>query len=355
MRDELRTAAAPETLVRAVVQTGFGGPEVFVPTEVGDPKVGPGEVVVQVRACALNRLDVIQQRTPVIPGFALPHIAGMDIAGVIVEVGRDVTRLAVDDEVVVDPAVGCGSCPMCRRGDPGYCHDLQIIGGNVDGGLAEYVLVPAHAVHRVPAGLALADAALLPSAWATAWHAVDGVGRVTVDDQVLIHGAAGGVSIAAVQLARHAGARVIATASTRSKRALAADLGADVVLDSGSDITDAVLEATGGTGVDVVLDHVGSATWAQSLAVLRIGGRLVTLGNTSGDDVQMSLRSLFHRGIAILGAGAYTPAEFESMLAVVAEHQLRVVRAGVYPLAEAATALQRQDSRELIGKLVIEP
>jgi NADPH:quinone reductase-like Zn-dependent oxidoreductase len=356
MRDELLSLDLPEPAVRAVVQTGFGGPEVLVATEVGDPVAGPADVVLRVRACALNRLDVIQQRGPaVIPGFRLPHIAGMDVAGVVVEVGREVTRLAVGDEVVVDPAVGCGVCPRCRLGTPGYCRDLRIVGGNVDGGLAEYVAVPAHALHLLPAGLELADAALLPSAWATAWHALHGIGRVTVDDQVLVHAAASGVSIAAVQLAQQAGARVIATASTPAKRALAAELGADLVLDSGTDVTAAVLEATGGSGIDVVLDHVGSATWAQSLAVLGIGGRLVTLGNTSGDAVELSLSSLYHRGIAVLGAGAYTPTEFETVLSVYARSGLRVVRAGVYPLAETGLAMRRQDSRELIGKLVIEP
>jgi NADPH:quinone reductase-like Zn-dependent oxidoreductase len=344
--------------MRAVIQTGFGGPEVLALAERPDPQAGPVDVIVRVRACALNRLDLIQQRGPaVIPGFRLPHIAGMDIAGVVVEVGREVTRLAVDDAVVIDPAVGCGACPSCRRGEGG-CRQLRIIGGNTDGGLAEYVRVPAHAVHLVPAGLDLVDAALLPSAWATAWHAVHGVGRVTVDDQVLVHAAASAVSIAAVQLLHQAGARVIAVAGSPAKRALAAELGADLVLDptdGDTALTAAVLAATGGIGVDLVLDHVGSATWEQSLAALRIGGRLVTLGNTSGDVVSLSLSSLFHRGVSVIGAGAYTPAEFEAVLSGFVEHQLQVVRAGVFPLAAAAQALQRLASRDLIGKLVIEP
>ena len=344
--------------MRAVIQTGFGGPEVLSLTERPDPRPGPADVVVRVRACALNRLDLLQQRGPaVIPGFQLPHIAGMDIAGVVVEVGREVTRLALDDLVVIDPAVGCGHCGTCRRGQAG-CQDLRIIGANTDGGLADYVRVPAHAVHLLPPGLDVQDAALLPSSWATAWHAVFGAGRVMVDDQVLVHAAASAVSIAVVQLVHQAGARVIAVASSPAKRALAAELGADLVLDSGdsdAEIAAAVLEATHGIGVDLVLDHVGSATWDQSLAVLRMGGRLVTIGNTSGDLVSLSLSSLFHRGVAVIGAGPYVPAEFEAVLASFVQNQLRVVRAGRYPLAEAPTALQRLESRDLIGKLVIEP
>jgi NADPH:quinone reductase-like Zn-dependent oxidoreductase len=339
-----------------MVQTGFGGPETLSLSQAPDPRPGAADVVVRVRACALNRLDILQQRGPaLIPGFALPHIAGMDIAGTVVEVGREVSRLAVDDVVVIDPAVGCGRCAHCGQGQSGYCRELRIIGGNSDGGLAEYVLVPAHAVHLVPAGLDVQDAALLPSAWATAWHALHGAGRITVDETVLVHAAASAVSIAAVQLARQAGARVIAVASTPDKRALAADLGADLVLSTDDDVVAAVLTATGGTGVDLVLDHVGSATWEQSLAALRIGGRLVTVGNTSGDAVALSLRSLFHRGVAVIGAGAYTPFEFEAMITAFSEHKLKVVRAGVYPLAETAQALARVESRELIGKLVVEP
>lgn len=342
--------------MRAVSQTGFGGPEVLSLAEVADPTAGPGDVIVRVRACALNRLDVLQWRGPaVIPGFGLPHIAGMDIAGVVVEVGRAVTRLRVDDVVVIDPAVGCGGCGSCLRAEPGYCPELKIIGGNSNGGLAEFVLVPESAVHLLPAGIDVQDAALLPSAWATAWHVVHGAGRITVDEQVLVPAAASAVSIAAVQLAVLAGARVIAVASSPAKRALAVDLGVDLVLDPMDDVSAAVLEATGGRGVDLVLDHVGSATWDQSLALLRIGGRLVTLGNTSGDVVSMSLRSLFHRGIAVIGAGAYTPTEFEAMLSAYAENKLRVVRAGVYPLGQTPDALLRQESRDLIGKLVIEP
>ncbi|MFI2666494.1 alcohol dehydrogenase catalytic domain-containing protein [Micromonospora carbonacea] len=338
-----------------MVQTGFGGPEVVRLRHLPDPEPGPTEAVIRVHAAALNHLDLLQRKGPGrLPGFRLPHVAGMDVAGEVVAVGSDVTTVRPGDRVLVDPTVGCGACPACAGGQPGYCPRLAVVGGNRPGGFAEYVAVPAAVVHPVPAHVDLADAAALPTAWSLAWHAVHRVGTVGPGEWVLMQAGASAVSIAAIQLARRAGARVLAVARTEAKRAVAADLGADV-LDLDERTVAEVRERTGGHGVDLVVDHVGTATWPVSLASLRTGGRLVLLGNTSGDQVTFSLADVYHRGLRLLGAGAYAPADFAAMLDAFYTGGLRVVRATEYPLADLSEAYARQESRDLVGKILVRP
>ncbi|WP_434740038.1 alcohol dehydrogenase catalytic domain-containing protein [Micromonospora sp. SH-82] len=340
--------------MRAMVQTGFGGPEVLSLRDLPDPEPAAGEVVVEVHAAALNHLDLIQRRVGVLPGFALPHVGGMDVAGHVVAVGTDVTTVRAGQRVVVDPTVGCGGCPSCTAGHPGHCPDLRVVGGSRPGGFAEYVAVPAAVVHPVPDHVDLADAAALPTAWSVAWQSVHRVGRVQPGEWVLVHAAASAVSIAAVQLAHRAGARVVGVARNEAKRALAADLGAELVIGLDADTAPTVREHTAG-GVDVVIDHVGAATWPCSLASLRTGGRLVLLGNTSGDRVELSLSEVYHRGLQLLGTGAYAPADFAAMLDSYFTGGLRVPRAAEYPLAELPQAHARQDAGDLLGKILVRP
>ena len=180
--------------MRALVQTAFGGPEVVALQSVPDPVPGPADVLVRVRACALNRLDVLQRQGPaVLPGFRLPHIAGMDVAGHVEAAGGEVGGLAAGDRVVIDPTLGCGTCPRCAAGDPGHCASVRVVGGNIAGGFAEYVAVPARLAHRVPAHVGLDEAAALPSAWSTAWHATLTVGAVAAGETVLVQAAASAV------------------------------------------------------------------------------------------------------------------------------------------------------------------
>jgi NADPH:quinone reductase-like Zn-dependent oxidoreductase len=323
---------------------------------VADPVPGPGDVLVRVRACALNRLDVLQRRGPaVLPGFRLPHIAGMDVAGHIEAAGGEVRELAAGDRVVVDPTLGCGTCGRCGAGEPGTCAAVRVVGGNIAGGFAEYVAVPARLVHRVPEHIGLGEAAALPTAWSTAWHATLTVGEVAAGETVLVQAAASAVSIAAVQLAKRAGARVVAVAGSDAKLALAGDLGADLLLRNDSDVPAAVRRFTGGEGADVALDHVGAATWQTSLDSLRAGGRLVTFGNTTGDEVTISLAGVYHRGLRLLGAGAYTEAEFAAMLAAYCGGGLRTVRMAEYGLDELPAAFAAAESRAAIGKVLVRP
>ncbi|MDG4764668.1 zinc-binding dehydrogenase [Solwaraspora sp. WMMD406] len=339
-----------------MVQTGFGGPEVVRPHDLPDPEPGPADAVIAVDTATLNRLDLLQRRGPgLLPGFALPHIAGMDVAGRVVATGADVGDVRVGDRVVVDPTIGCGRCASCLDGAPGYCASLRVVGGNRPGGFAEYVAVPAAVTHRVPDHVDLADAAALPTAWVVAWHALHRVGRLRAGETVLIPAATSAVSIAALQLARRAGATVIALARTDAKRSAAADLGAHVVLDLDDHTAATVRDHTDGHGVDLVLDHVGAATWNTSLTSLRIEGRLVLLGNTSGDQVNLSLANVYHRGLRLLGAGAYAPADFAAMLDAFFAGGMRVVRAAEYPLADLAEAYARQESGDLVGKILVRP
>ncbi|NKZ03221.1 zinc-binding dehydrogenase [Actinomadura latina] len=342
--------------MRALVQTAFGGPEVVSLRRVPDPVPGPRDVLVRVGACALNRLDVLQRRGPaVLPGFRLPHIAGMDVAGHVEAAGGEVPGVAAGDRVVIDPTLGCGTCRRCGAGEPGHCTSVRVVGGNIAGGFAEYVAVPARLVHRVPDHVGLAEAAALPSAWSTAWHATLTVGAVTAGETVLVQAAASGVSIAAVQLAKRAGARVVAVAGSDAKLALAGDLGADLLVHGDADVPAAVRRYTGGEGADVALDHVGAATWQASMDSLRAGGRLVTFGNTTGDEVTISLAGVYHRGLRLLGSGAYTEAEFAAMLAAYYGGGLRVVRMAEYGLDELPAAFAAAESRTAIGKVLVRP
>lgn len=342
--------------MRAMVQTGFGGPEVVRLQQVGEPSPQAHELVVQVGACGLNRLDVLQRRGPgIIPGFSLPHIAGMDIAGTVVGVGTEAGGVAVGDRVVADPTQGCRACLHCGAGDPAYCTDPRILGGNVPGGLAEFVAVSADSVLRVPQRLSLTDAATLPTAWATAWHALHTVGQVGRGECVVVQAAASAVSLAAVALAKRAGATVVAVASTEAKLDAAVEAGADLGVRNDATLHQAVFDFTDRAGADLVLDHVGADTWKSSLASLGIRGRLVMLGNISGDRVEFSLADIFHRGLVLLGAGGYTPADFVDAVSACFAEGLHRPTAGEYGLAELPEAWTAIESRDTVGKVIVRP
>ncbi len=338
-----------------MIQSGYGGPEALALTRLPDPVPASDDVVIQVTACALNRLDALQLAGPaIIPGFALPHIGGMDIGGEIVAVGSNVTHVRLGDRVVVDPAVCCGTCMNCRNGMDGYCVRLRVIGGNAPGGFAQLTSVPASAVHKAPEGLSLDDAVALPTAWSIAWHATRCVAAVQPGEFTVVTGAAGAVGSAVVQLASHAGARVIALASSPRKRALATTLGAEKACAIAS-AADLVRDQTNGRGADLVLDCTGATTWDIGSDCLRLGGRIVTFGNVGGDRVTLSLARLYHRGIRILGAGAYCGTDFRAVLGAFVGHGLRVVRGSAYPLAKLPVAYSTMLSRDQIGKVVVVP
>lgn len=326
------------------------------------PEPGPGEVLVEVVACGLNHLDVLQRRGPaLIPGFALPHVAGMDVAGVVAAVGPDAPgerfpAARVGTRVVVNPAVPCDECAECRSGADGRCPTARVIGGNVPGGYAEYLLVPAANVHPVPDDVSLIDAAVVPTIWMTAWHAVVEVAAVASGETVLVHAGAGGVSTAAIQLVKDAGARVVTTVSSPEKAGYARSLGADLVVDTSStDLVGAARGFTDGRGVDVVLDHVGPAVWDASVYSLAPRGRLVFLGNTTGNRATFDLVYAYHFGLRLLGSDPYDRREFAPMLERYWASGATTPIDSEFALVDAAAAQRHMESRRATGKIVLRP
>lgn len=335
-----------------------GGPEVLRYEEVPDPEPGPVDVVVDVVATALNRLDVVQRNGWfAMPGFTLPHIAGMDVAGVVSEVGAEVKGVAVGDRVVVDPSLA-GVDDRSKLGGRGDLHgDLGIIGGTVDGGYAERCLVSASHIYPVPHAMSLETAATFPTCYLTAAHALFTVGGLALGETVMIHAAGSGVSVAGIQLAVDAGATVLATAGTDEKCDQARKLGAAHALNNRSgDVAAWARELTAGAGVDMVFDHVGTALFGPSLFALGIGGRLVNCGNSSGDEAVIpSLGYVFHSGIKILGSDPYSPEEFGPVWDTFCGADFTAAIDSVFDLADAADAQAKMLASDFFGKILLKP
>lgn len=318
------------------------------------PVPGPDQVRIAVRAAALNHLDLFILGG--LPGISLtfPHIVGTDAAGVIDQVGPEVTGLKSGDRVVVNPGISCGTCPMCRTDQDPLCRSFGVLGEHFPGTAAEYLVVPAGNVSRVGDHLSWVQAAALPLATLTAWRMLTTRAKLVAGETVLIWGIGGGVSLAALQIAKHLGARVIATSSSDHKLTTAKTLGADLTLNHGTQDVVKETRALTKTGADVVVDSVGEATWEKSLRALRPGGRLVTCGATTGPSVQLDLRKLFWFQWSILGSTMGSGGDFAAMMAVANQGKLTPVIDTVVPLAEGIKAYQRLERGEQLGKVVIE-
>ena len=344
--------------MKAVAYSTHGGTDVLEYVDVADPEPGPADVVVRVEAAALNRLDVVQRHGwYTLPGFSLPHIAGMDVAGTVIEVGAAVTTVAVGDRVVVDPSLAgvADGSKLAGMGD--LYGELGVIGATVAGGYAERCLAPASHVFAVPDDMAIEHAATFPTCFLTASHALFTVAGLAAGETVLIHAAGSGVSVAAIQLALDAGATVLATAGSSAKLERATAMGAHHVLNNRTgDVTAWAREVTDGRGVDVVFDHVGTALFAPSVLALGIGGRLVCCGNTSGDEAIIpSLGFLFHSGIKILGSDPYRPEEFGPTWERFCAAGFADTVDEQFALADAAQAQQRLEAGDVFGKIVLRP
>jgi NADPH:quinone reductase-like Zn-dependent oxidoreductase len=344
--------------MKAMSYARHGGPDVLEFVDLPDPEPGLGDVIVRVEAAALNRLDLVQRNGwYTLPGYTLPHVAGMDVAGTVIEVGADVVDVAVGDRVVVDPSLAGVAANSKLTGMGDLYGELGVIGGTVPGGYAERCLVPASHVFAVPDDMAIEHAATFPTCYLTASHALFPVAGLAAGETVLIHAAGSGVSVAAIQLALDAGATVLATAGSDDKLDRALELGAHHVLNNrGGDITAWAREVTNGRGVDVVFDHVGTALFAPSIFSLAIGGRLVCCGNTSGDEAIIpSLGFLFHSGLKILGSDPYAPEEFGPTWQKFCDSRFAATIDAEFPLADAAAAQQRLNSGDVFGKIVLRP
>jgi NADPH:quinone reductase-like Zn-dependent oxidoreductase len=342
--------------MKAVVFNQHGGPEVLEYTDAPDPTIKANEVLVEVKACALNHLDVWVRGG--LPGIEipLPHILGNDIAGVVREVGELATWVHQGDEVMLQPGVSCGHCLECLSGRDNLCRDYDIIGYRRHGGYAELVAAPGVNVITKPKSLSWAAAAALPLVTVTAWHMLVTRANVQPGEVVLVHAAGSGVGSIGIQVAKLRGARVIATASSDDKLAKAKDLGADEVVNySNEDWPKEVKRLTNRLGVDVVFEHTGAATWPGSIASLKPNGRVVTCGATSGFAAQTDLRQIFYRQLTILGSFMGSKSELLEAMKFIENGKIRAVVDRELPLAEARRAHELMEDRAQFGKLVLLP
>lgn len=341
--------------MRAVAFYEHGGPEVLrLVEDFPEPVLGPDDVLVRVRAAALNRLDLfVRQGLPTLR-LPLPHILGADVAGEVAKTGDDVTDLEVGERVLVNPGLTCGVCEYCAMGEDPLCVDYRILGEHVNGGYAELVVVPARNVVRLPTDFPYEAAAAAPLVYGTAWRLLIGKARVRPGEDVLILGAGSGLSTAAIQIAKLAGCTVFATSSSDEKLRRAKAIGADVLLNyKAMPWSKAVWELTGKRGVDVVLDHVGAATFKDSIRSLRRGGRLLTPGATSGGVFEIDVRYVFMRQISIFGSTMASQREFEEVIKLIFMGRLAPVVDRVFPLAEAPKAHEYLEKGEQFGKVVL--
>jgi len=333
----------------------YGGPEVLrIVQDAPVPEPGPGEVRIEVRAAALNHLDLWVRRGMPIE-TTMPHIGGSDVAGVVDRLGPGVDAALGGARVVVDPSLSCGECEWCRRGQEPLCDRYRIIGEHTQGGFAEYIVVPARNVYRIPDDRDFETAAAAPLVFLTAWRGLTTRGRLRAGETVLITGASGGVSTAAIQIAKHLGATVYAVTTARHIDRVK-QLGADVVFDrETSDYSKEVWKATNKRGVDVILDSVGSATWKQNLRALAKLGRLVVYGATTGPIGETDLRLVFWKQLEIIGTTMATHAEFREVMDLVFSGVLKPVVDSVLPLDAIRTAHERLEKGDHFGKIVLVP
>jgi NADPH:quinone reductase-like Zn-dependent oxidoreductase len=343
--------------MRAIVLHGHGGPEVLEPAELPEPTPQPGEVVVSVRACALNRLDLWVRGG--LPGMTLPmpHVLGSDIAGVVTALGPGVADEWRGREVVINPGLSCGRCEFCLAGQDNLCASYRILGEHAPGGYVERLAVPLTNLVPKPANLSWIEAAAYPLTFLTAWQMLTTRAELRPGETVLIHAVGSGVGTAGLQIAKLLGAHVIALASSDAKLERARALGADATIrSSDADWAKQVraLPEVGRRGVDVVFEHVGQSTWAESIKLCRKGGRVVTCGASSGWDARTDLRHVFFRQIQLLGSTMGSKASLFAITKLIGEGKLRPVVDRVFPLAEAAQAHRYLDRREQFGKVVLQ-
>ena len=331
-----------------------GGPEVLRYEDAPEPDPGPGEVLVRVRACALNYLDVWERRGLEHVTIPMPHISGSDIAGEIA--ASTVADVAVGQRVMLQPGMTCGRCLACLSGRDNHCPQYESLGyRNHAGGYAEYVKVPVQNLISLPDEIDFVHAAAFPLTFLTAWHMLMTRARLERGEDVLVLAAGSGVGQAAIQIAVMHGARVFATAGSEDKIERARALGAsEVIHHHKQDVAKEIMRLTNRRGVDVVVEHVGEATWAKSLRSLARGGRLVTCGATTGPHVGLDLRSLFVKQLSVLGSYIGTKGELLQVTRFFFAGQLEPVVDRTFPLAEAAAAQRRLEASEHFGKIVLE-
>ena len=340
--------------MKAVRIHEFGGPEVLRYEDVPDPQPRKDQVLIRVKACALNHLDIWVRKG--LPGVSLPHIPGSDIAGEIVSVGEYVAGFTPGQGVLLAPMHFCNRCAKCVAGLQNQCREFTVLGNGVDGGYCELIAVPAVNVIPIPDSLHFDHAASLPLVFLTAWHMLVGRAGIRLGHTVLVLGAGSGVGIAAIQIAKMFHARVITTAGDEKKLEKARALGADYGINHYQQkISQEVRKITNKEGVDIVVEHVGVATWEESMKSLKPGGTIVTCGATTGPNVAFDLRFLFSRQLNLLGSYMGTMGELHDVLSHVFAGRLKPVVDRVFPLKDARAAHEYLEASQMFGKVVLNP
>ncbi len=331
-----------------------GGPDVMQVGDLPEPELKPGEVLVNIKAAAMNRVDKwVRDGWPGLK-LPLPHILGSDGAGVVARVDAAVTTVKPGDRVAVNTNLGCGRCEFCVAGQDNWCSDWHLIGETIKGTNAEYLAVPERQLLPLPEGCSFEQAAAAGLVFQTAWHSLMTRGQLRAGESVLIVGAGGGVNTAAIQIAKLAGCLVYVVGSDDKKLALAQTLGADVLIDrSKDDWGKKIYQLTSKRGVDVVVDNVGAATMMTSLRCARKGGRILTVGNTAGPKFELDNRYIFGKHLSLIGSTMSTRAEFATVMGLVFAGKLKPVIDSTFPLADIRAAHERMDSGEVLGKIVL--
>jgi NADPH:quinone reductase-like Zn-dependent oxidoreductase len=345
------------TMRAARLHAGPGGQaELRLDNDVPIPEAGAGEVLIRVRACGLNQVDLLTKDGQTPQEVPLPHISGTEVAGDIVALGAGVVEWKVGARVVVDPIIACRHCENCIRGETNMCRNSRVFGVQTEGGYAEYAVAPGRQLWALPEGLNYAAAAAVAVTGPTAWHMLRDRAKVVLGEDVLIIAGGSGIGVLGMQIAKAAGARVIATAGGADKAQRCLEVGADFAVDH-NDPTwpQKVRQFTGGRGVDIVFEHVGQATWEGSLKAMARGGRLVTCGGHSGFMVGFNLWHLFVKEHTLIGSFGGTRRDFLDVMKMAGQGNLRQVVQQVVSLADVPLAQDLLRQRKVFGKLMLDP
>lgn len=341
--------------MKALVLKQHGGSENFELVDLPKPSIKPDEVLLNVKAVSLNQLDLFVRRGSPALKVNFPHIPCSDAAGIVDEVGANVTGLTKGMRVVLNPGLSCGRCEYCIAGEECLCPEFKIFGEHTTGGAAEYIAVPGRNLLPIPDSLSFEQAAGASLVFLTAWRALFTRARVRAGDDVLIVGAGAGTGTAAIQIAKKAGARVIATSSSDEKLQKAKELGADILINykTNPDWDREVFKATNKRGVDIVFESVGEATWMKSIRSLRRGGRMVVIGGTTGMRPTEEIGLIFWKQIDILGSTMSSQHEFRDVMKLIFRGELKPIIDSVFPIEQAQLAHARLEKGEQFGKIVM--
>ncbi|MBI5393917.1 MAG: zinc-binding dehydrogenase [Verrucomicrobia bacterium] len=339
--------------MKAVIFDEHGGLEKLQLADMSTPVVNPKEVLVRVRACALNHLDIWVRQGLGIP-LEMPHIGGSDIAGEVAAVGASVRDLKPGQRVIIAPGIGCGRCEQCTSGNDSQCAQFDVVGMRRQGGYAEFAKAHVKDIHPVSERLSFEEWASIPLVFLTAWHMLVTRGRIAPGETVLVHAAGSGIGSAAIQIAKLCGARVLATGGSEEKLDLARRLGADAAINyTKEDFAGRVWAETGKRGADLVFEHIGVENWQKNFRCMARGARMVFCGATAGPQAQLDIRLLYVKQFSVLGCYMGGKRELFDVLKLIEAGKLRPVVDQVFPLADAAAAQQRMLDRKNLGKIVL--